>query len=68
MKTWVTYIRLGRTQLELNETDLGLLDPRWATRRGDNGLIEHDTIDEFGVFNGTANFLHNSNIPEIDIG
>lgn len=63
----MTYVGFGCTQLELDETDLGLLNSRWATRRRNDGLVENDTIDEFSILDGTAHFLHNSDISKVDV-
>lgn len=67
MDSRVAYVRLGCTQLELDETNLGLLDSGWATSGCNHGLIENDTIDEFSILDGTAHFLHNSDISEVDV-
>jgi len=62
-----THIRFGSTQLELNETDLGLFHPCRTPGGDDNVLVEDDTLHEFSVFNGTANLFNDTDIPQIDI-
>jgi hypothetical protein len=57
-----TNIRLGRTELELDKSNLRFLDSCWAAGCNDDVLIEHDTIDELGVFYCTANLLDDADI------
>ena len=57
-----TNVRLGSTELELDETNFRLFDSGRATSRDDDVLIKHSTIDEFGIFDRTANLLHNADI------
>ena len=57
-----TNIRLGRTELELNKSNLRFLDSCWAASCDNDVLIEHNTIDELGVFYCTANLLDDADI------
>jgi hypothetical protein len=53
------------TELELDDSYFSLLHPRWSTG-SDNVLIECDSIDEFGIFDGPANFLDHPNISQVN--
>lgn len=53
--------------MELNEADFGLFDPCGAPRGDNDVLVENDTLNELSVFNSTADFLNDTNIPQIDI-
>jgi len=55
------------TQLELNESNLGLFHPCWAPSGDDNVLVQDDTLHELSVFNGTSNFFHNADVSQVDI-
>lgn len=63
-----THIRLGRTQLELDETNLRLLYPYRATDGVDHVLVEDNTVDQLSVFNSSSNLLDDADVPEINIG
>ena len=62
-----TYIRFGGAELELNETDLRLFDSCRTPTRDDDVLVQDDAIDEFSVFNCSANFLHYADVAQIDV-
>jgi hypothetical protein len=61
------YVRLGRRELELDQTDLGLLHAGGSTSTFNDILSEDETIDELSVVDGTANLLDNTNILQINI-
>ena len=63
----VTDVWFGCTELELDETDLGFLYPRRAADGRDYVLVEDDAVYELGVLNCAANFLHYSDVTEVDI-
>ena len=63
----MTYVRLGCTELELDETDLGFLYPRRAADGRDDVLVENDAIYELCVLDCAANLLHYSDVTEVDI-
>jgi hypothetical protein len=52
-----TDVWLGWTELELDETDLGLFDGSRAPVRGDHILIEHTSFYECRVFNRSTDLL-----------
>lgn len=53
--------------MELNETDLGLFHPCWTSSGNNDVLIQDNSLHELGIFNGTANFFNDADIPQIDI-
>jgi hypothetical protein len=57
-----TYVWFRSTELELNDSNFSLLHPRWSTSSDNDVLIEHDSIDEFGIFDGPSDFLDHPNI------
>ena len=67
MRGGTAYVGFGCAELELDETDLGLLYPRRAADGRDDVLVEDDAIYELGVLNCAANLLHYSDVTEVDI-
>lgn len=61
------YIRLGRGELELHETDLGLFDSAWPASTGDNILLQTDTVEELCVVDSAANFLDEADVSKVDV-
>jgi hypothetical protein len=61
-KLAVTNIRLGSTELELDEANFRFFYSRRAASSNDDVLVEDNTIDEFGVFYRTANLLDDADI------
>jgi hypothetical protein len=57
-----TYVWFRSTELELDDSYFSLLHPCWSTGSDNDVLIEHDSVDEFGIFNGPADFLDHPNI------
>ena len=57
-----TNIRLGCTELELDKSNLRFLDSCWTASCNNDVLVEHDTVDEFGVFYCTADLLDDADI------
>jgi hypothetical protein len=57
-----TDIRLGRTELELDKSNLRFFDSCWATSCNNDVLVEHNAVDELGVFYCTADLLHDADI------
>ena len=58
----ITNIRFGSTELELNEANFGLFDPRRTASCDDDVLVKHNTIDQLGIFYCTANLLDDADI------
>ena len=67
LATASAYIRFRRRELELNQTDLGLLHTGGSTSTLNDILGEDETVDEFSVVDGTANLLDDTNILQINI-
>ena len=63
-----TNIGFRCAQLELNETNLGLLYPSGTTNGSNNILVKDYAFNEFSVLNCSANFLDDTNIAEIHVG
>ena len=63
----MTYVRLGRTGLELDETNLRLLYPRRATDSGDNILVQYHAVDQLGILDGSADLLDYADIAQVDV-
>jgi len=63
-----TYIRFGRGQLELNDTDLCLLDPGRSTCRSDRVLMKQYTIHQFSVINCSTDFLDEADVTKVYVG
>lgn len=63
-----THVGLGRAQLELDQSDLGLLHPRRSARTGDDTLVECQTLDELGVVDGASDLLHDPDVSQVDVG
>jgi hypothetical protein len=57
-----TNIRLGSTELELDEANFRFFHSDRTASSDDNILIKHNTIDKFGVFYRTANLLDDTNV------
>jgi hypothetical protein len=57
-----TNIRLGSTELELNEANFSFFHSGRTASSDDDVLVKHNTIDEFGVFYRTANLLDDADI------
>lgn len=62
-----TYIGLGGRELELDQTNLGLLDSGGATSRLDDVLGEDKTVDQLGIIDGASDLLHNADILQINV-
>lgn len=63
-----THIRFRRAQLELDDSNLGLLNPRGSASRSDDVLVQKDTVHEFGVVDGTADLLDEADVAKVDVG
>ena len=63
-----TYIRFGRGELELNDTNLCLLDPGRSTCRSDRVLMKQYTIHQFSVIDRSSDFLDESDVAKVDVG
>lgn len=59
------YIRLGRAQLELDETYPGLLNPRRTSAALDDRLVQDQAINHLTILNCPANFLDYSDITQV---
>jgi hypothetical protein len=57
-----TDIGLGRTELELDKSNLRFFDSCRASSCNNDVLIEHDAIDELGIFYCTADLLDDADI------
>ena len=53
--------------MELNETDLGLLDVRGPTGRLDDRLVQDDAGRQLGIIDRAADFLHDPDVAQIDV-
>ena len=62
-----TDIRLGRAQLELNDSNLRFLNPRWTTCRCYNILVQNNAIDKLCVFDCATDFLHDSDVSKVNV-
>ncbi len=62
-----TYIRLGGTQLELDETNSSLLHSGRTTSVLEHRLGKDETINKFAIFNCSTNSLDDSNVLKIDV-
>jgi hypothetical protein len=62
------YIWFRRAQLELNETDLGFLDPSRASGARNDVLVENETVHKLSVVDGPADLFHNSDVAQVDVG
>jgi hypothetical protein len=64
----LNYIRLGRRQLELHESNLCLFHARRASSGLERILGQHEAIDEMRVINGSTELLNKSDILQINVG
>lgn len=62
-----TYIGLGGRELELDQSNLGLLDSGGATSRLNDVLGEDKTVNQLGIIDGTSDLLHNADILQINV-
>lgn len=67
MRGGTAYVGFGCTELELDETDLGLFYPCGATDGCNNVLVEDNAFYEFGILDRAANLLDYSDITKVDI-
>ena len=58
----MTNVGLGGTELELDKTNFCFLDSCRSASSDNDILVEHNAIDEFGVFYSTANLLDDTDI------
>lgn len=52
----------------MDDANLGLLDARRSSSRGDDVLVQQDTIHELGIIDGAADLLDEANVAEVDVG
>ena len=67
-RTKITHIRFRRTELELDNCNLGFFHAGWTPSRYDDILVEYDTFDQLCVFDCPTDLFDYANITEIDIG
>ena len=63
----MTHVRLGRTQLELNQTNLRLLDSVRSARTANDSLVQSQSIDQLGVINRSSDLLDDSDVSKIHV-
>lgn len=61
------YIGFGSTQLELNDGNLCLFYPSWATGGSHDVLVKNDAFNKFCVFYCASDLLDDSDIPKINV-
>ncbi len=62
-----THIRLGRAELELNETNLGLLHTDRSIGILQDSLGKDESIDQLAIFDRSSDLLDDSDVLKIDI-
>ena len=55
------------TELELDQSNLGLFYPRRPANGCNDILVQDHTLNQLGVFDGSANFLDNTDIAKVNI-
>ena len=61
------YIWFRWAKLELNNTDLRLLDSRRPASRYDDILVEYYAFNKLGILDRSTNFLDDTNIAQVDV-
>jgi len=61
----MTNVWLRCTQLELDNGNFCFLHAGWPASGNNHILMQDNAIDELSIFYGSANFFHNTNVPQI---
>ena len=61
------HVGFGCTELELDDADLRLFYPCWATDGGDDILVEDHTVDKLSVLDRAADLLDDTNVSKVDV-
>jgi hypothetical protein len=62
-----TYVGLGGTELELDNSYFGLFYPGRAPSGYDDILVQNDTIDKLCIFNRPSDPFDNADVPQIKV-
>ena len=62
----IVHVGFRRRDLELNESNLSLLNPLWPIDVG-RPLLQHQAVNQFGVIHGSAELLDDLDVLEVDI-